>query len=225
MSHTTPHLYRVFSVRFDELEPQGSITMSKATWTALEQLETGAEEITAQRYQVKAKSKFVDGDHELDSHYATKHEAHARAKTLRDAGYSTEIVEPTEALEEPKSYARFRVEKQLTAVSPFEVQYSYPTEAEAQDKAVEIADEAVDGASVRVVDGSSGAVLQTPYTDGTVEAPEVTESERAQERQAEQGNLVENPVLPEHPVLAGPPETPSEEWLRKEREAKEHPAA
>jgi hypothetical protein len=95
MSHTTSHVYRGFSIRFDELEPQNSITMSKATWTALEQLETGKEEIAAKRYQVKSKPKFADGPHELESHYASKHEAESRARSLKDAGYSTEIVEPT----------------------------------------------------------------------------------------------------------------------------------
>ena len=163
--------------------------MSKATWLALEQLENGSEEHVAKRYQVKAKPKFSDGEHKLDTTYATEHEAKARAKVLKDAGHDTEIVPPTEALEPPLSYARFRVEKQLAATAPFAIESSYPTEADAQARAREIDDEDVYGTDVRIVDSKDGSVIQLVYPDGTAVVPEadpVTEDQRAQQAQAEQ---------------------------------------
>jgi hypothetical protein len=164
MSQHTPHLHKGFNVRFDELTEPMTLTMRKATWDALEQLETGAEEIVAQRYQVKSKPKFADGEHKLETHYASKHEAEARAKTLRDAGYSTEIVEPTEPL-------------------------------------------------------PAKPLVNDPPIDG------LTDDQRAQQEQAtvQSQYIRNNPSLPENPVIENqPPETPEHEWLRKEKEAKQH---
>jgi len=54
----------------------------------------------------------------------------------------------------------------------------------------------------------------------------LTEDQRAQQAQATQQAeyLRETSALPDHPVITTPaPETPTEEWLRKEKAAKEHP--
>jgi hypothetical protein len=170
MSHVTSHTYRGFSIRFDELEPQNSITMSKATWNALLQLETGSEEVAAQRYQVKSKPKFADGEHTVESHHATKAEAEDRARTLKAAGYDTQIVEPTEALEPPKSYGRYRVHSQVTPLHPFAQVADFNEEGDAQAHARELEDK---GFGTQIVDSNSGAVVQNVYPDGTAVAPEL----------------------------------------------------
>ena len=221
MSQHTPHIHKGMNVRFDELTEPMTIVCRKATWVALEQLETGLDEVVAQRYQVKSKVKFADGDHVLESHYATKHEADARAKTLKDAGYSTEVVEPTEALKPPVSKGRYKVEYQQNPTALFGEDSTWNTREEAETKVDELEGK---GYAAQVVDTDSGQVVQ----DGYPAAPPagLTEDQRAQQAQATQQAeyLRETSALPDHPVITTPaPETPTEEWLRKEKAAKEHP--
>jgi hypothetical protein len=200
MSNASHHIYRGFSVRFDELEPQNSITMSKATWTALEQLETGKEEIAAKRYQVKSKPKFADGPHELESHYASKHEAESRARSLKDAGYSTEIVEPTEA-DVPVSKGRFRVHYQQNVAAPFLEESSFDVGGDAQAHARELEDK---GFGTQIIDSSNGAVVQNVYPDGTAVAPETEFPGTVRPLDADGG------PLPEHPAIENQPPAPEE---------------
>lgn len=215
MSQATTHLHKGFNVRLDELEPFGSLTMSSTTLAALQQLETGAEEIPAQRYVVKSKAKFTDGEHTVDSHYATKHEAVKRARTLKDAGYDTEVVDPVEADGPPLSYGRYRVHSQVTPYAPFAQESHFDEVGDAQGRAAELRDK---GLNSQIIDSSSNTVVPTAYPDGTAVAPEAdmrTDDEKAADAQA----------FPPHPVVENaPPETPEHEWIRKEKEAKEHPA-
>lgn len=127
MSQATHHIYKGFSVRFDELEPQNSITMSRATWNALEQLENGSEEFVSQRHQVKAKPKGANGAHELESTYASEHEAKARARTLKEAGYDVEIVPPV--IDEPVGLGTEPVPVETV---PLETVPDYPVPEDAQ---------------------------------------------------------------------------------------------
>ena len=250
MSQHTPHIHKGMNVRFDELTEPMTIVCRKATWVALEQLETGLDEVVAQRYQVKSKPKFAEGNHELESHYATKHEADARAKTLKDAGYSTEVVEPTEALKPPVSKGRYFVEYQENSTVPFAEESSWETYAEAERRADELT---AKGFSSAVVDRASGQVVQDSrpfagHTNDNWSDTPLTNDQRAQQAQATQqaeylretsapatefpgavshyepdsGPLP--PSFPVDPVITNPaPETPTEEWLRKEKAAKEHP--
>jgi len=194
MSIQTPHVYRGLNVRFDELTEPMTIVARKSTFEALEQLETGSEEQPKQRYQVKAKPKFVDGkfveakfgddDKEVDSTHATKHEAVARERELKNAGYHTAIVEPTEAEDFPPSKGRYRVHSQITAFAPMLEESHWNTDGEAQARARELESK---GLNTQIIDTSSGLVVPSVYPDGT--------------------------------SVAGP-ETPEHEWLRKEKEAK-----
>ncbi|HUD21511.1 MAG TPA: hypothetical protein VMQ60_01595 [Acidobacteriaceae bacterium] len=248
MSHVTPHIYRGFNVRFDELEPQNAITMSKSTWAALEQLESGSEEHIAKRYQVKAKSKFASLEHHaLDSTHATEAEAKARARTLKDAGYETEVVPPTAAEEPPLSYARYRVQTRVNSSAPYVYDSSFAEEGDAQGHARDLESKDLD---TQIIDGNTGSVVQNVYSDGTAIVPEADETANSWSPEASHaGGLPEHPVWaslrqPEHPVIANQPpaqstspnpadnvgtvehggsvpaETPDHEWLRKEAEAK-----
>jgi hypothetical protein len=248
MSHPSPHTYRGFAIRFDELEPQNAITMSHATWRALEQLESGSEEIPAQRYIVKAKPKFAEGEGnlKLDSHYATWHEAVDRGRTLKAAGYSTEIVEPVEATTEPRSFGRYRVHSQQNPWAPFAQESDFVEQGEAQERANELREQ---GVNTQIIDSNDGRVVQAVYANGTAVAgpelgnvshfepdggtvhglnqgPQITEDQRAQQEQAEKNQqyLNDNPEHLQDPrPLPAHTETPEQEWLRKEADAKEHP--
>jgi hypothetical protein len=181
MSQSTPHIHRGLAVRFDELVEPMTVSMRHATWLFLDQLETGSEEVPKQRYQVKAKPKFIDGklseatfaddDSEVDSTYATKHEAEVRARELKDAGHHTAIVDPTEAAEAPLSYGRFRVHSQVNAHAPFVQTHTFDTDGEAQEQARKLED---DGLGTQIIDSNTGAVVPNVYPDGTAVANEAT---------------------------------------------------
>jgi hypothetical protein len=248
MSIETPHTYRGFNIRHDELTEPMTLVGRKATWLALEQLETGSEEVAAQRYQVKARAKFTDDEHKLESHHATKHEADKRARELKDAGYDTEIVAPTEAAAPPVSLARYRVEQQLNSSAPFARESTWADEGEAQVRAHELLDK---GFGARIVDSNSGQVMQLRDPGGLATVYDADENtmwkgntmwtapeknvqevpgasgiptERIDGKEWQVGTIPPS-ALPEHPTVTAPPETAKEEWLRKEKEAKEHPVA
>lgn len=168
MSISTHHVYRGFAVRFDEIEPVNSITMRRATWNALEQLESGSEDKLAQRYQVKAKPRLVDGKlttHEFaasdepESSFGTKHEAEVRARVLQFAGYHTAIIEPTEAA---PVRGRYIVKSQLTPTTA-PIEDSTHDTIEAAGKRAEEIEDADPEHVATVVDSNSGQVVGPDY--------------------------------------------------------------
>jgi len=206
MSQSTPHIYRGFQIRFDELEPINVITMRKSTWAALQQLETGSEEKPKQRYVVKAKPKFIDGkfaepkfgddDSEVDSAHETKPEAETRARELKNAGYHTAIIEPTEAESAPLSYGRFRVHSQINATAPFVQDSHFDNPEDAFKRTAELREK--DGKNSQIIDSNSGQVVTNVYPGGTAVAGEAPDPD----------DFPEPDPLPEHPAVENQPPLP-----------------